>query len=523
MIPSYDVALRLFRSGEFGVLARDFQHSQANDARIDLQVRILVAHALVWVGLPERARKLLSHDIVAAMAPRPRAMAQTVLGLASRGLGDFNEALAHFQLAVRLAQEQTDLEETAWAQLHLCRHLLDAGNPELPQAMIPTVRTAVQRAGSPQVTAYLHIVIGALEGQRGRLSESARHCAIAQSVLDIAPNAWLQCSLLRNEGSIALAEFRLLDATSAIRSISELAQAHSLAREIVENDANLGYVELLRGDYERSARTLSRVIASRNSSMRAKLSALETLARVHLAVGDLTECETCLDRVDAETRHSQLHSYIARWAVLTRARLLLKRGDAEKAGSCLAVIENTVDEENDLRFTASYNITKAQALFRLDRKIDAANHLLDAERCGATRYSDMQGQFYYAASDIVDDAHPSLGKHLGSRARRLWIRQGIASLEHEMDDGKSRQARRNTKWDSAVAINALGCVIDLAHSPHLLGQELVQILGQLNLRSCVVSERTLDAGQLVSLALGTDRGQPVIVECRIPDSQNKSS
>ena len=68
MIPSYDVALRLFRSGEFGVLARDFQNSQANDARVDPQVRILVAHALVWVGLPERARELLSNDIVAAMA-----------------------------------------------------------------------------------------------------------------------------------------------------------------------------------------------------------------------------------------------------------------------------------------------------------------------------------------------------------------------------------------------------------------------------------------------------------------------
>ena len=375
MIPSYDVVLRLFRSGEFGVPSHRIsrRHSRVT-AGINLPVRILIAHGLVRVGFPERARELLPEALVSSMAPRLRAIAQTALGLASRGLGDFNEALAHLQLAVRLSQEQADSEEAGWAQLHLFRHLLDGGNPDLPQAMIPTVRQAVRRAGSPQLTAYLHIVIGALEGQRGRLfDEGSRHSAIAQSVLQIAPNAWLQCSLLRNEGSIALAEYRLLDATSAIRSISELAKAHSLVREIVENDANLGYVELLRGDYERSARTLSRVIASRNSSMRAKLSALETLARVHLAVGDLTECETCLDRVDAETRHSQLHSYIARWAVLTRARLLLKGGDAEKAGSCLAVIENTVDEENDLRFTASYNITKAQALFRLGRKIDAAD------------------------------------------------------------------------------------------------------------------------------------------------------
>ena len=240
-------------------LARDFQNSQANDARVDLQVRILVAHALVWVGLPERARDLLSHNIVAAMAPRPRAMAHTVLGLASRGLGDFNEALGTLSIGCQVVARTNRPRRDRLGTAPSLSTPVGCGQSELPQAMIPTVRTAVRRAGSSQATAYLHIVIGALEGQRGRLTESARHCAIAQSLLDIAPNAWLQCSLLRNEGSIALAEYRLLDATSAIRSISEHAKAHSLVREIVENDANLGYVELLRGDYERSARTLSRV------------------------------------------------------------------------------------------------------------------------------------------------------------------------------------------------------------------------------------------------------------------------
>jgi len=371
MIPSYDVALRLFRSGEFGALTKDFQKSQASDSRLDLQVRILVAHALVRVGLSERARELLPQDLVAAAAPRQRAMAQTVLGLASRGVGDFNDALAHLQLAVRLSQEQTDLEEAAWVQLHLFRHLLDAENPDLPQAMIPTARTAVRKAGSPQVTAYLHIVIGALEGQRGRLNEGARHCTIARSVLEMAPNAWLQCGVLRNEGAIALSGYRLLDATSAIRSMNDIATEHSLVREIVENDANLGYVELLRGDYVRSARTLSRVIQSPNSSMRAKLAALESLARVHLAAGDLASCERCLTQVDTETRHSQLHSHTARWAAVARARLLLKHGNAKAAVSCLTAAEDSVSERSDLQFAATYNIAKAHALFRLGKKAEA--------------------------------------------------------------------------------------------------------------------------------------------------------
>jgi DNA-binding NtrC family response regulator len=521
MIPSYDTALRLFRSGEFGSLAKDFHQPQSSDSRIDLPARLLIAHALVRVGLPERARELLPPALVSAIAPRARAMAQMVLGLASRGIGNFDEALAHLQLAVRLSQEQGDLEETAWAQLHLFRHLLDAGNPQLPQAMIQTVRAAVQRAGAPQATAYLHIVVGALEGQRGRLNEGARHCAIAESVLEMAPNAWLRCSLMRNEASVALAACRLPEATSAIRMVGDLARTHSLARELVENDANLGYVELLRGDYSRSARTLSRVIESRNSSMRAKLAALESLARVHLAAGDLSNCEKCLDRVESETRHLQLHPYIARWAVLTRARLLLKSGQAERADTCLSSVEETFDEGSDLLFAATCNIASVQTLFKLRRRADAVKHLLKAERRGATRHRDVQGQFYYAASDLVDDAHPSLAHQLRDRARRLWMRQGIVSLEHEMGNGSPHRFQGKPKWDSALAINALGSVIDLAHSPQLVAQELVHIFGQLDVKARVVSEKARSGDDFVSLPVGLHRSELTLVECQIPDSPEK--
>ena len=242
MILSYDEAVRLFRSGEFGTLANAFEKARPTDSRLDPQVRILVAHALARVGFSERARELLPQDVVSPWSLRQRAMAHSVLGLASRGVGEFSEALAHFQVAIRLSQDQPDLEEAAWAQLHLFRHLLDSGRPDLSQAMIPTVRAVVRRAGAPQVTAYLHVVIAALEGQRGRLDEGLRHCEVAQSVLQMAPNAWIQCAVLRNRASIALAGSHLLSALDAIRSVETIAKTHFLAREVVENDANLGYV-----------------------------------------------------------------------------------------------------------------------------------------------------------------------------------------------------------------------------------------------------------------------------------------
>src|SRR5687767_9219591 len=131
MTLSYDVALRLYRSGEFGTLSKSFGAAHPNDSRLDPEVRVLVAHGLVRVGHPDRARELLSPEIVANAPIGLRARAQVVLGLASRAAGEFNDALGQLQLAVRLSQGQPELEEAAWAQLHLLRHLLDAGNVEL--------------------------------------------------------------------------------------------------------------------------------------------------------------------------------------------------------------------------------------------------------------------------------------------------------------------------------------------------------------------------------------------------------
>jgi DNA-binding NtrC family response regulator len=525
MTLSYDVAQRLYRSGEFGTLSKPFEAAHPNDSRLDPEVRVLVAHGLVRVGHPDRARELLSHEIAANASIGLRARAQVVLGLACRSTGQFADAQVHLRSAVRLAQEQGEPEAVAWTHLHLLRHMLDSGEAEIAQAMVPIARRSVSRAGSAQATAYLHAVIAAMEGQKGHLDEGWRHCEIATSILTLAPNAWLTCSVLRSQASIAVSQCRTLDALELIRSLRAVAERYSLTRDIVENEVNLGYIQLWQGDYLRSSRTLARVIESPSTSMRVRLASLETLARVCLASNQLTLCRSHLDRINtlALTDANLLHTSAVRWARLVRARLSMKEGDSEVAVREVRSADPEAFASSDAPFSATAHLTLAQALSRLSEKAAAATHLIRALGRGGTRFRDVQGQYYFAAGTVVEGTNSSLSRQLKSRARRLWAHQGIASLEREMEDMPPSRAPRARKPGPATAINALGSAIDLAHSPRLLAQELVQILEDINIKSTVVNEAPQEhSGEHVSLALGSDLGQPVTIMCETPQTPEQA-
>src|SRR5262245_17888501 len=192
---THDAALRLFEAGEFGTLAK---MSAQLDAKAPEPVRLLVAHALARSGDPRRALEWAAAGQGRVSSPLSQAQANVVAGLALRAQGASIEASKHLQTAVRLAQDAGDASELAWARLHLLRHTVDGIGPNEVEAMVPAVREAVNRAGQPQLTAYLHLIVAAMEGQNGRYDEARRHCEAAESLLELAPHAWLRCTSLAN-------------------------------------------------------------------------------------------------------------------------------------------------------------------------------------------------------------------------------------------------------------------------------------------------------------------------------------
>ena len=153
----------------------------------------------------------------------------------------------------------------------------------------------------------------------------------------------------------------------------------------------------------------------------------------------------------------------------------------------------------------------------------ATTHLVRAEEGGATQFKDIQGQYYYAAGATVATTNLSLAHQLKARARRLWAQQGIASLEREMEDVHTHRLPRVARRGPATAINALGSAIDLAHSPRLLAHELIQILGEIGVPATVATgANSKDSAEQISLSVGADRGEALVVRCKIPESPEQA-
>src|SRR5688500_1718863 len=198
---TYDAALRLFEAGEFGTLAKAWAQVTPTTPQ---SVRVLVAHALARVGDAPRALEWVAGAPDRPSSPLLKARASIVTGLALRAQGSSTEASKHLNAAVRLAQEAEDAFELAWTRLHLLRHTVDGIGAKDFEAMVPAVREAVNRAGRPQPIAYLHLIVAAMEGQNGRYDEARRHCEAAESLLQLAPHAWLQCTSLANRSALAM-------------------------------------------------------------------------------------------------------------------------------------------------------------------------------------------------------------------------------------------------------------------------------------------------------------------------------
>ena len=219
--------------------------------------------------------------------------------------GDVDSARNRFHLAIRHAQDSKDPERIAWAHLHLYRLLVEGHPMDALSAMLPEVRRVVTRAGDAQVSAYLHASVSVLEGQTGRLSEALRHCDIADSLLRLAPNAWLSGNVFLIRACIACLGCHFDLAAECIAAARELTAKSGHVFGMASWEANLGHVEALRGRFEKAHAAFRHVLGTTGKSAFAVLAASESFARLCLSIGDLEECQQALDRIEDESNRRE--------------------------------------------------------------------------------------------------------------------------------------------------------------------------------------------------------------------------
>lgn len=536
---SFEAAARLFRQGEFVQLIEGSGRTEAERRALEPAHRVIVANALAMTGHLEEAVRLAEIDRHTAVPASIRSQAEWILGLVDWRTGDIASALQHARLALRLAYESNELERIAWAYLNLFRILIETGPMDAITATLIDVRRLVARAGLPQVTAYLHNCVAVLEGQTGRLHEARRHLVIAESLLGLAPNARLAGSLQLNRGSVACAQCEFDLAIDQFRAAKDTAKQSGYQQNVAAAEASFGYVQLLVGQFEKAKHSLSGVIHNSRAPIFMKLGAADSLARVHLALGELNHCEEALGLIEKHVQqHPEVASvYPARWATISRARLLMRQRAFNEALKWLDTAGQRARQVGDKRLDAAAHLVAAQVLAKKGNLSASSACLLNADQVDITAILELHAQYYFAAALILSGRAAPLEQQLRDRALRLWAAQGIVSVRLEMDDDPSASTQMAPAPSSAARgaasveciADSLAAFSDLAHRPRLLGQEMVSAIEALDCSPDVTivetrakAEAPKASEDMAVLPLGLDRKSNLTLVCKAPEDPIKA-
>jgi DNA-binding NtrC family response regulator/tetratricopeptide (TPR) repeat protein len=531
----------LFKRGEFLKLIDLAGSIFVRDPNVAVRQRLKLANALALAGNLAAANELARRYAEQTYDPSIRSHAECVLALAAWRNGDVASAAKHFPSALRLAAESKDTERIAWTYLHLLRFYIDFHPTDVVLSILPSVRKAVIVAGSRHATAYLHCCVSTLEGQTGRVDEAWRHCQLSESLLENEPNAWILGNSLLNRACVSSLNCDFKKAETYIQAAKDAYSASSNLRSLII-DGSLGYIQLQTGQFVSAQRTLAAILKDPDISEVRKQPVRETSARLHLALNQLDECSFQLARLRTEkVGEDGVPGYITRWAGITSARLLIRRGAFIDALEELRALERDSQQalSRDLPFSAALHLTTAHVLARMGRNREAASRILSAGKADVARHRDLQGQYYYGCSSVLPDS-TRLTNQLKNRAFRLWATKGLVAARLEIEEApleveEARDALKVTQQTAPVmpatiecVTNALAAAIDLAYSPRLIGHELASTINALGCASdaVVVETRkkvTSEPGSRVAvLRLGEASGSNVFLQCTIPDDPTRA-
>jgi tetratricopeptide (TPR) repeat protein len=477
---TYEHCLQLFRKGHLRTLIQGVTKGRRLQ-EIETDLRVFLGYTLALVGDTNFARSVVDVE-PSRLAPTLRSQLECALAIIRWRAGDADAAWKHFNLAIHAAAESKDVERIAWAQLHLLRFAVDARPADALTVILPRARSAVIRAGIPSLTAYLHTCVATMEGNYGRIDEALRHCDLAESLLELDSNAWVLGVTLLNKGSIALVRCEFPTAASYFRSAIAQVDVNGSSRTRAGAETNLGYIYMLTGEYAKAEVVLKGVL-ERIAEPNAVIDSTDTLARVYLGLGNLDECEATLRRLDLEDNSVQYAKYATRWTALTKAQLLLRRGNYRAALAWLESVERESAAFQDRPFMAALHLHFAHTLHRIDRDRDCARRILSAHFAGVRQSTELQGQFHHSLAQIVANSVSLLATGLEERGKRLWSSRGIVSAPIEIrDTTESIDTSRQPELDEAQndrvrgAINSLAAAFDVAAKPALLGREILRVM-----------------------------------------------
>ena len=172
----------------------------------------LTADMLQFAEEIREAQRLISATLDSGTVSKAiQSRCYSVLGLATFADGSLRQSLRWLQKAVRLAEEDENLELVCQAQLNLVANLGYVGPIDGSVAILAEVKQNVSRLGDPHLSIRLLLHVAREEGKQGRLDRAEGRLNAARALLVSHPNSWLEGVLALDASQIAFAQSKLFE------------------------------------------------------------------------------------------------------------------------------------------------------------------------------------------------------------------------------------------------------------------------------------------------------------------------
>jgi DNA-binding NtrC family response regulator len=543
----FEKAQELFDKGHFSAISQSVGSDTKHLKRFPPELRILIAKVFLYTGKLTAACDLLDSLNRSGAPASVVAAAHIVGGLIRKREGRIEEASAEFRHAWRCAKDAGDRTQCAWAHAHLFRLLADGHAETELTSLLADARRSSAQAGDPHITAYLHDSVAAMETRRGRTVEAERHLRVARNLLSLQPNAWLEQLVALNASCIAVLD---CDPDAFIRHSADargLAQLTGHVNSDLTIENNDAYVALLCGRFDRASALLQRILHSPGSG-HIELAALESLARMHLALGDSKRSEATLDRLEALRAQHLSSSYHFRTAAALRVKLLIRREEFVAAAALAQAELEQFAAIDDAPSRVSLMVLNALALSLSEQSTESAKALLDASLLGAFGFRQQYAQYGHACGRVLAETGHRESELLIGRSFRVWHQQGnqcdpleaiTARGSSAENEAAAQQLLRHstiverpsllTPESRVMAVNHLAAALDLAYSPKLLGEELIRVVigCALSPRAAITATKTPSSNVIEdphcrSFVLGDESGKRHTLVCEVPNDPLKA-
>ena len=281
--------------------------------------------------------------------------------------------------------------------------LIETGPRDKALASLADARRLVAKAGSNDASAYLHICVSVLEGQIGRLDEARRDWDIADGLLERSTNAWLSACCLINRGCVEWLNLNFDEASRSFRLGRERASKIGYVYLTRAADTCDAHDHLFLGRFTKAEQAFLNVSRDTAADAVSQLASLDGLARVYLASGRFNDAERVVLEINDRIKRNERAAivYQVRGAVITEARLLIKKGLYSDAISVLEAAEERFLAQGDVPLRAAVHCTHAHALALSGDPKPSVGRIVRASELNVTAIRDLQAYNYYGVR--VDD------------------------------------------------------------------------------------------------------------------------